>query len=295
MFVGLEFCSDSILMTSSNAGEIIEVEIMNGIYDDLFGSVNPDIKQSDESKDWNFDTRFYAKFQNNLIAGNIDYTASTVSSVRIKRRKKDEHTWLTLYEIPINENEDFNFELIDRYVQGNQSYYYALVPMIENVEGNFNKNIVTSEFSNFFILDRDIEYPIIFDTKLNMQINNPIGVINTIGRTYPFVISNGMNQYKTGSFTFSLIPFENCDVNFDSAFNYREQFEKWIMDGNPKILKDWTGQIYMFNITDSIPIDYSYYNLPSYEIQFTEIGDPLDMDDLYYNNFIDVNYSVVQS
>ena len=41
-------------------------------------------------------------------------------------------------------------------------------------------------------------------------------------------------------------------------------------------------------ITSSIPIDYTYYQLPSYQIQFTEIGNALDENDMYNNGFIDI-------
>lgn len=297
MFIGFDFCGDkdAISITASRINEITEIQITNGIYDELFGSVDSDIEQIDDSKVWDFDTRFYAKFQNNLIAGNIDYTASTVTAVRIKRRKIDEHNWTTLYEIPINKNEDFIFELIDRYTQGNTDYYYSFVPVIESIEGNINKNSITSKFNNYFILDKNTQYPIIFNTSLNIQINKPIGMIETIGRTYPFVISNGLAQYKTGTLKFSIAPFEDCEVDIENGYSYREQFERWIMDGNPKILKDWTGQIYMINITSAIPIDYEFYYLPSYEIQFTEIGSVFNLDDMYNNNFLDINSSLSSS
>jgi hypothetical protein len=286
--MGRYYCGsgDAVSSTPTNIQDITYIEISNGIYDELFGSDNPDIEMNDSSKKWDFDTRFYAKFQNNLMAGNVDYAASMVSSVRIKRRKNDEHQWLTMFNIPIETNDDFKFELVDRYAQGSQDYYYAMVPVIEQVEGNINKNSIKSEFNNYFILDKDISYPIIFNTNLNIELNKNIGIVNTLGRKYPFVISNGASQYKTGTLKFSLAPMVDCEINVDGGHNYRTQFEEWITNGKPKILKDWTGQIYMMDITSSIPIDYTYYNLPSYQIQFTEIGDALDESDLYYNNFI---------
>lgn len=290
MFVGLYCCGsgDAISSTPTLVNDITYVEISNGIYDELFGSDNPDIEMNNSSKKWDFDTRFYAKFQNNLMAGNVDYAASMVSSVRIKRRKNDEHQWLTMFDIKIDTNDDFEFELIDRYAQGSQDYYYAMVPVIEHVEGNINKNAITSEFNNYFILDKDISYQIIFNTSLNIELNKNVGIINTLGRKYPFIVSNGLSQYKTGTLQFSLALMVNCEINIKDGYNYRTQFEEWITNGKPKILKDWTGQIYMIDITSSIPIDYAYYNLPSYQIQFTEIGDPLNEVDLYNNNFIDV-------
>ena len=50
----------------------------------------------------------------------------------------------------------------------------------------------------------------------------------------------------------------------------------------------------MIDITSSVPIDCSFYQLPSYQIQFTEIGDPLNETDMYYNNFVD-NISTLSS
>ena len=290
MFVGVSCCGsgDAISSTPTLVNDITYVSISNGIYDELFGSDNPDIEMKDASKEWNFDTRFYAKFKDSLMAGNVDYAASMVSSIRIKRRKNDEHQWFTMFDIPINANDDFNFELVDRYAQGSQDYYYAMIPVIEHVEGNINKNSIKSEFNNYFILDKDISYQIIFNTSLNIELNKNIGIIDTLGRKYPFVISNGLSQYKTGSLSFALAPMVDCEIDVNNGYNYRTQFEEWIMNGKPKILKDWTGQIYMMNITGTIPIDYTYYQLPSYQIQFTEIGDPLDETDMYNNNFIDV-------
>lgn len=288
MFVGLDCCGSGVSSTPTLINDITYVSISNGIYDELFGSDNSNIEMNESSKKWDYDTRFYARFEGNLFAGNVDYVASMVSSVRIKRRKNNEHAWTTLFEIPIKTNDDFQFELVDRYAQGSQDYYYALIPVIENVEGNINKNSIHSEFDNYFILDRNISYPIMFNTGLNIELNKNIGVINTLGRKYPFVISNGMNKYKTGALDFTLIPVVDCEINTDDIYNYRTQFEEWINNGEPKILKDWTGQIYMIDVTGNISVDLNYYQMPSYKIQFTEIGDPLDEFDLYNNNFTDV-------
>ena len=46
------------------------------------------------------------------MAGNVDYTSKLVSIMRIKRRKQGEHTWMTLKDIQINTNDDFNFDIL---------------------------------------------------------------------------------------------------------------------------------------------------------------------------------------
>ena len=284
MFCGLNFCGTSLSSSCAIPSKITTVSLQNGIYDYIFASDDPDMNELD----WNYDTAFYGKFRNNLHAGNVDYTSVEVSSMRIKRRKYNDHVWFTLFDIPINSNEDFGFERFDRYAQAGQEYYYALVPLIENVEGNMSKNNILSEYSGYFILDKDVSYPIIFNTSLSLQINKQIGTINTLGRKYPFVFANGLSNYKTGSLKFSVAPFEDCNLILSKGYEYRVKFDEWIMNGKPKIIKDWTGQIYMMNITSSIPIDYSFYQLPSYQIQFTEVGSALDENDMYNNGMIDI-------
>lgn len=294
MFIG-NFCGDntSLMLTCANTGDITTIKATNGVYDELYGSTNTDLYQA-ENLDWDFNTQFYAKFQNNLMAGNVDYTSEIVSLMRIKRRKSGEYNWFVLQDIEINTDEDFNFEYIDRYTQGGTEYDYSIVPVMSGIEGNINKNTVKSEFKNYFILEKDISYPIIANTNLSIQMNKDIGVITTLGKKYPFIISNGKSQYITGSLKFTLFPIDcnMTDITLEENYKYTKQFNDWIINGKPKILKDWTGQIYMINVTNSIPIDYSIYQLPSYELQFSEIGDVFSQDDMYNNCFLDKNYSL---
>ena len=148
---------------------------------------------------------------------------------------------------------------------------------------------------NYITKQKDIELLMQSDKELYYKIellNNDMKIVNYLQGV---VISNGMNKYKTGALDFTLIPVVDCEINTDDIYNYRTQFEEWINNGEPKILKDWTGQIYMIDITGNISVDLNYYQMPAYKIQFTEIGDPLDEFDLYNNNFTDVNFSISSS
>ena len=122
------------------------------------------------------------------------------------------------------------------YVLAYQDYYYALIPMINSVEGNMSKSQIYSEFDSYFITDKSISYPIMINTSLNLEIQKQTSTINTIGSKYPFVISNSINNYKKGSLQFSLIPMINCELHPEDGYEYRQQFEKWITNGEPKIL-----------------------------------------------------------
>ena len=250
MILGFECLGDQYSYSSTPIIQqnINNLSFKNGIYDDLFGSDNAKLLPTEESKIWDYNTKFYAKFENNLMAGNVDYSASIVSDIKVKRKKIGEPYWFTLFNIPINTNDDFQFELFDKYAQGRTDYYYSFVPVINTVEGNINKNEIISEFNNYFILDKDVIYPIIFNTKFNTEINKPGSIVETLGRKYPYVISNGNILYKTGSLSFSLVPMKNCEIDLPNSYSYRNRFETWLMNGKPKIIKDWIGNIYMIKM-----------------------------------------------
>lgn len=285
MFLGMQFSGDSFFNLSPKVNEIIYIDLQHGIYDELYGTVNINLNYP---KQWDYDTRFYAKFQNNLYAGNVDYAADIVSAVRIKRRESSKHKWLTLYQIPITCNDDFKFELFDHYVQNKHEYYYSIVPIMGNTEGNINQNNIMASFDDYYILDRNISYPIHFNVDISETINRPIEIVSTLGRKYPFVISNGLSEYKSGHMQFYLLPLKDCLINEDALYKYQEQFNEWIMNGEPKIIKGYDEKIYMVKISSNIEISYDN-TLPMYSFDYTEIGNVLDNDSLYYNHFIDAN------
>lgn len=285
MFLGMQFAGDTFFHLSPKINEITYIGLQNGEYDELYGTVNINLTHP---KQWDYDTRFYAKFQNNLYAGNVDYASDIVSFIKIKRREATEHKWLTLYQFPIMSNEDFHFELFDQYVQNKHEYYYSLVPVMGSIEGNINQNNIVSSFDDYYILDKNVSYPIHFNVDISETINKASSIITTLGRKYPFIVSNGLAEYKSGNMQFYLLPLKDCMINEDALYAYQEKFNKWIINGEPKIIKGYDEKIYMIKITSNIDITYTD-NLPQYSFEFTEVGNFLDQNDLYYNKFIDYN------
>lgn len=287
MFLAYNFCGQSCSEVVTSKEEIEKINIQNGIYDSMYGTANTNFT-NDMNMTWDYNTRFFAKFQNSLMAGNVDYNAESVSSIKIKKRKSDEHNWHLIASIPITTNDSFNFELIDRFAQGKQEYYYSMTPMNNLVAGNSTSVSVKSDFDSFYLLDKTTSYHIVLNAKLNLDINKTTNTVSTLGRKYPFYISNGAINYKTGSLSFGLVPIINCEMNIDEGYKYRQQLEEWIMNGSPKILKDWTGQIFMINITDNISVSYDNYDMPIYTINFVEIGSVFNDEDMWINNFTDM-------
>ena len=183
MFCGFGFCmtpqSETLFTTYTD--NINYVSLKSGIYDEFFGSQNESIAREESSKCWDYDTLFFAKFQNSLLAGNVQYSADLVNKMLIKRKKKDEFNWLTLFEINIETNEDFTFERIDRYARAQTDYQYTLIPVMSGVEGELNITDIRSEFDGSFFVDKDVSYASFMYLKINTQKNHTGTSVTTLG------------------------------------------------------------------------------------------------------------------
>ena len=202
IFLGRTFCGarNTVDCTPTNVSNINLVTIKNGIYDDIYISKNTDRNYTNTIPTlWDFDTLLYATFQNNLNGGNVGFILSQVSSIKVKRRIKNTFEWIALYEIPISTVEDLNFERFDKYCQSGIEYEYSLVPIINGVEGNSNSNTVLSQFEGIFIIEKERAFKTILEVEIQSQKNRPNAIVNTIDRKYPYVVSNGQNNYYNGS------------------------------------------------------------------------------------------------
>lgn len=295
VFLGCSFLGNknSIDPTATNIENIKSLTIQNGIYDNLFITRSTYfILDKNISKVWDYDTTMYATFSGNLNAGNVDYTVKQVSAIRIKRRKQNTFEWLTLFEIPIIDVDSFFFERFDKYAASDTDYDYASVPVVNNIEGNFNINSVHSSFNGIFIVEKEADFHTIIETEIQLERDRPSTVIQTIGGKYPFVIHNSNNNYDKGS-VFGT--FMEEDKGFDrwkikKSYEYRKQLNDFLCNGKPKILKYWDGRVWLVSITNGVSetVDGHPSNVRS-SFQWVEIGDYESPTDLFNNNLIDVD------
>ena len=292
------FCGDnhSFDYTPTSVPNINNICIGNAIYDELYTARDAEKEYTEENKVWDFDTVFYAHFRNNLLAGNVDFSAKNVNAMRIKRRKKNGYQWITLFEIPIQTDDDFNFERFDRYARGNTEYEYSLVPMTNNIEGNLNTNSIKSQFSGYYITEKELIYHAFLNTALSLERNHNSVAINTLGRKFPFHISNGNSAYVNGELEATFIDKKlGYDYDIDNGWSYREKVDEFLTNGKPKILKNDVGQMWMIAVVENISHDYSkHVDMPIHSISWVEIGDPEETSDLYDNNFIDLDPRLVR-
>ena len=106
------------------------VDIMNCLVDDLYVTANPKYNEEHSDTAWDIHTIFWAKFQGNLLAGNLLIPISSISSIRIKVREYGDILWRTIYEYEVNSEEDFNFAKTYYYLKGDKTKYeFAIVPV----------------------------------------------------------------------------------------------------------------------------------------------------------------------
>lgn len=276
--------------------DIKKVSMQNIIVDGFYITEETDNKAGQtipNISEWTFDTILNAPFNGNLLGGNVNFTADQILCMRVKRAEIDSYKWITLYEIPINSNEDLDFTRLDMIARGNQEYKYALVPVWnDSIEGNYNINTVKSDFDGLWIVEKEMSVNALIELGMNTTRNMTTSTVVPLGRKYPYVNQYGKTNYTSGRFDamFINLNYEDCSLEIENGVKYREIVEDFLTDGHPKIIKHMDGRIWLVAITDTIPKNEGNdYRLPVQTVNFVEIGKHDSSTDLYDANIIDVN------
>ena len=285
---GYKHSADNTTVTT----DIVDrASIGGGIFDRLFITRNT-AEQPTEFPGWDYDTILDANFNGDLMGGNISYQINQITAIRLKRRRAGNREWLTLFEIPVKQEDDLKFEKYDKYAASGVKYDYALVPVINNVEGYINQNSITPSFSGCFIFEKEDGYSSDLDiTKGTITRTKPTNVVTTLSGKYPYVISNAETDYETGQFSMMFLQKDSDgEYTTENAYQYREAIKEFLNDGRPKIMKLSDGRIWMISTTDGLTEDNGEVEgYVHHSFSWSEIGDPENSGDLYDNNFIDVN------
>lgn len=289
---GYKYCVDNTCVEPLN---IVNTKLKNGIYDHLLITQDTSVPTNDERfpEEWQYATVLDADFNGNLSAGNMGYTEHAITAIRVKRRRKGTFDWKTYYEIPIGSADDLVFERHDRYVANHVEYEYALVPVVDGMEGMIKKNSIVVDFNGMYILDAVDQYRTELDIdKGTITRNKARSVVEPLGGSkYPFVVSNGDCDYYSGSIEAMFLPFSaNRDYTKDGAYDYREKIMAFLNNDRTKILKFDDGRMWMIGVSGA-PQDSNEEpdGVVHTSFDWTEIGDCESTTDLYDAGFIDVN------
>lgn len=296
-FCGYSFCGgkDCLNPFPTNVDNIKEVTIQNAIFENI--DITRDV-QSNYSKDipeWDLDTIIDCNFENGTGAGNVEFTLSQLTSIRIKRRKKGDFNWITVQEIPVKNRTDLNSIRRDYFVPSYEEFEYALVPILNGVEGKYIIGSIETEFNGVFISDLNKTY------KLNAQVSysgrtsmQSVGQITPLGRRYPVIIKNGKANYEMGSVSGMLLGknYETThEINRKEIVEEINEFVDFLKNGKPKIIRDWNSNIFMVMVTSNPSVTYNNnygMGIASVSFEWTEQGKYDNEDDLYDNGFIEI-------
>lgn len=243
-FIGYNFFSDGDALNTapSNVDNITNVRLMNAIFDHFNVTRNTNIPVStDIPEQWDYDTIMDADFNGNIEAGNVDFLIDQISAIKIKRRVQGTFNWLTLKTIPVNTVEDLTFVFNDLLNQNNVTYEYALVPIIEDVEGEYIINTILSQFNGVFIGDAETIYKFLYEVEYgNNQRNQQIGVFQVLGKQYPVFVANGELSYESGSVTATILneDFQQNGIDRTAITKLKDAIKDFLTNRKAKILKD---------------------------------------------------------
>lgn len=287
-FAGGIYSLDSTPITQRDNTSIV---ISNGIFGELYATSKTEGYSTVIPEDWSFDTLFHARFDGNLLAGNVNFAASEVKLLRLKRRIKGKSQWTTIYEQIIKSAEDFSFEWLDKTARANTTYEYTIVPVFDKVEGSLFTNEITTDFNGLFIMDKDNIFATELDVVISEKRNKPRNIITTINRKYPYVISNGSNDYDSGSVSAQWLEYDYRDDSWDNdnRYDYVRNLKDFLNNGSAKLLKYEDGRMWLIDISSSEIVDSEDDGRLQVHTSFdwVEIGDCDSGVDLYYNNLID--------
>ena len=304
IFLGFNFLQDrySWQPVPTNLTNITEVKIENGIYDYLNITKDTNFPYiTTYPSGWDNSTIIDADFNGNVNAGNVDYVVSQINQIRVKRRKKGDFEWYTLFNIDINKITDVDFVRYDYLAQNDTEYEYAIVPIIGNVEGEYAMNSILSEFYGIFITDGKSSYKL--KENASYSSNERVRLSATYepyGAKYPVIISNGDLSYDKGTVSGDIIIknenkqsvtedgiviyTENEGLDRKKTVERLESIKKFLTTPSSKILKDFNGNIWLVTLSDNLPINYySEVGMGFAQISFnwSQIGDANDGEDLY--------------
>lgn len=292
IFMGTTFCSgvNSLSVTPTDTSNINNLTIKNGIIDDLHITNDVSYAFTTTPPEWGYETVLHALFDGNLHAGNAGFTIEQCSAMRIKRRKKGDFKWLTLFEIPISSVDDFSFERFEYYNRSKTEYEYGVFAVLNAVESSPDINSIECKFDGVFIVGKDK----IFNTLLNIahseKKNKPVGVINTIDKKYPVTVSNGNNNYYSGSVKGAFIELDQntCEFKTEDSWKYREQLDDFLYDNQSKILKFENGQMWLVDIIDrQSDSNGGHPDFIESDFSWVEVGNCEDAEDLYNTGLLD--------
>lgn len=255
--------------------------------------ITPDTPYPSE---WNESMILHPVFTNNSYdSGNYNYNINNTKTILVKRRPKGSAEWMTIYKKEIKNPEDFTFSFFDNYAANMITYEYALVPIMKDTgaEGDYLIHEVESKFDGCYVVGRDKMFRIFVDLKMDRTMNAPRAFVTSLNKKYPTTVKTSSAKYIKGSASASVIDFDcnDCKLDEENAWKYRNDFLDFLYDGNAKFLKTYDGRFnYIIEIEDGASESASEnWNLPTTSFNFVQIGSAESTEDMAKAGLLDID------
>lgn len=287
MIIGYSFFNkdiDGIIYdTAIPTSEIDEVTLSDGMYDELFTSVNTTIDKTNERPEgWEIKTIMDAKFNDSLEAGTIDGSGHVVTKIQMYRREwqTPNSEWLLIAQFDYEKVYNM-YTVIDRFVENGKTYEYAVLPLADDVQGNLAiSQPITVEFDGTFISDADTNYPMDLDFKIgDLTHNRNSSTMVPLNGKFP-VVSYGDQNYRTGNISFLPVTNgqrEGTETKIDphAELMNRQQITKFLNNGHAKVIRRDDGNVMVVAVQNikETPKSDNLDTISNVSFDFTEIGE----------------------
>ena len=270
---------------------ITDLIIGNGVFYHMNVSTNIDMTYTHNIPS-GFDeyTIMDCSFNGNLNGGSADSDITNLKALKIKRKKKTDTQWVTIYEHTVSDFSDLEIEYDDYYISCGKEIDYALVPVLNgNIDGDYYVETVEPQWTKVVLSDKDNHFEFISDiTYSNFNNNIQVGLLQPIGTKYPTVMQNSKTNYLSGQINLKLLGYEYDGVapNRIDAKNQLMDVLTFLTNGKPKVLTDWNGNAIVFRVSETPTYEnIKDYGLGIYTVSFNfveqgKIDNETDLEEL---------------
>lgn len=297
MIVSFDFWGEyysNVFSTQNPIKKVNQVNLKHGTFNEVNLSneiIDPTniLSYSHTQINWNDNNVFLAKFENNMIAGNVGVKDKNVTHIKILKRKDENETW-EIYKILDFDSLIMYYSFVDKFAEAEEFYQYKIIPM----NTNFDVNNVTDEgeviftdgkesipqefyvkYDHAHIFDKEYDYHLIFNLELgDMSHHMESSIIETLGNRYSYVVYHGNLDYITGSINCLLVADGSGAINRYSEKILRQEIEKFLCNKKPKGLRISDGRYMVINIVNEVQLipDNNLRGIYNVTFEYVEIG-----------------------
>lgn len=276
-FYGLE---DVVWDTAIPTTQLDTMRMHEGIYDEVYMTLDTNIKDDGKRENWSLKTIMNSKFENDLEAGTIDGNGHVVTRLQLYRRLYSATSdWVLIGDTDYTD--EFNvYSFVDNTTENGRTYEYAIMPVANKIAGELNKSEPQKvEYEGVYISDTENNFRIELDFKQDtIQHNRNSALITPLNGKYPIAVF-GKQDYRTSSLTFlpisqKQIDTGGTDVNGRDERSVRDKVTSFLNNGRAKILRNDNGDV-MIIASQNVQTDPKETYLPdiqSVKFDYAELG-----------------------